>query len=897
MSCPHVLAMWTVLALFCGLTPSVSAAGIVVTESPVYRSPNVSADGQTLLLGGLFPIHQAEDAQPPCGSLQPFYVQTVEAMAFAIQTINEDPTLLPSVTLAFDIRDTCQTVNYALQQSVDYIQFNTGMCSSAEALLGTTGIVGPFQSTISEATANLYGLFQLPQISYGSSAPLLSDQSRYRFFFRTIPSDLFQARALADLVRRFGWSYITVLHSDDLYGVGGMEAFMMELRRNNTDGRNCIARPIIQLEDTPQSYNQALDIMGREWISNASVVLLFGHLENAIGMLTALSDRLKRNPDFHLQNITWIGSDSWGDNLPDEYRPLARGMLSTVPQSDFVRQFDGYFTSLHPLNHTANPWFAEYWEDVFDCSLNLSSSPSSLPPCDVDNQIISLATSNYSQFSLVPLVIEAVYIFAKSIQNLINYKCPNETLCSQVMVNGAVNGSLLRDSLLNISLPDLGPIFDMNGDVAANYSVRNLQTRVSNQYTFEVVGSWDTVNGLKIEEEDIEWVTGTSVPPQSICAAECGLGGVRRSVSGQPPCCFTCLQCPNATITLSNQCMSCELGKTADSSQLNCMNNTKTFLTWSDPWAIALTTLTCMGMLVTVFVGVVFLVYINHEFIKASSRELSGILLLGILLCYIVPFFHIAKPTKAICGIRRFFLSFCFALSYSALLVKTNRIHRIFNRNPNSTVKQLRFISPLSQVLITLILVSGQILINIISLAVVPPDTKVILGEETNELTCAISPELSLALSIIYNFLLLVMSAYFAFLTRKVPANFNEAKFINANVYSILVIWLAFVPTYFATAGLGTIFQTASLVFGIILSAGCTLCCLFVSKVIILFSRIRKTKKMESQGTSHNNNLSVNNLSTIPGSVQSNNNTRSLSISAPATQNNSLMSINVNTTV
>ena len=779
-------------------------------------------------------------------------MQTVEAMVFAIQTINSDPNLLPNLTLAFDIRDSCLSVKHSLSQSTDYIT----TCNSGGGSLGVSTVLGAFQSTISEALANLYGLFEIPQISYGSTAAVLSNKDRYSFFFRTIPSDLFQARALVDIVLNFGWKYIIVLHSDDLYGVGGRDAFRDELEGRNLSV-SCIAAEI-EMRDSPPNYEEAVDEMNQDWVKNASVVLLFGHMENAVGVLGAIKDRVTEDPLFPLQNLTWLASDSWGDNLPPEYHPLARGMLSTVPQFSPIQAFDDYFTALDPRNNTENPWFDEYWESVFNCNLGLSPD---LPDCDVDNQTLTM--SSYSQFSLVPLVVDAVYAFAHAVQNLIDIKCPNGTLCSSILDSndGAINGTFIHDHLLNVTFTSLSEReieFDKNGDIrGTRYTILNLRKLPSGGLGFRKVGWWGEEEGLVIDEGEIEWVSGNNRPPRSICSRLCSTGQIQRSVPNQPGCCFTCMPCSDRAIVAdSRTCEQCELGQSPDANRTTCTNNTIIFLEWDDPWSIVLITLTCIGVVLTLTVGVILLVHIQHEFIKASSRELSAILLGGILFCYVVPFFYIAQPSPVICGFRQLLLGLSFTIMYAALLVKTNRIHRIFNRSSKMSTKQLRLINPASQVLFTAILVSVQVVISVIWLAVEPPDTQEIPGRNTNELTCAFSPQVGVSVSLIYPGMLLLFSTYFAFLTRKVPANFNEAKFINATVYSIIIIWLAFIPIYFATADLGTIFQTATLVFGVIMSATTTLLCLFFSKVFILFRKKKKEETTNTQQSSKHNSFS-----------------------------------------
>lgn len=67
---------------------------------------------------------------------------------------------------------------------------------------------------------------QIPQISYASTAPELSDDRRYDFFSRVVPPDSFQAQAMVDIVKAMGWNYVSTVASEGSYGEKGVEAFM-----------------------------------------------------------------------------------------------------------------------------------------------------------------------------------------------------------------------------------------------------------------------------------------------------------------------------------------------------------------------------------------------------------------------------------------------------------------------------------------------------------------------------------------------------------------------------------------------------------------------------------------------------------------------------------------------
>uniref|UniRef100_A0A4W5JSZ4 G-protein coupled receptors family 3 profile domain-containing protein n=1 Tax=Hucho hucho TaxID=62062 RepID=A0A4W5JSZ4_9TELE len=77
-----------------------------------------------------------------------------------------------------------------------------------------------------------------------------------------------------------------------------------------------------------------------------------------------------------------------------------------------------------------------------------------------------------------------------------------------------------------------------------------------------------------------------------------------------------------------------------------------------------------------------------------------------------------------------------------------------------------------------------------------------------------------------YNGLLILSCTFYAFKTRNVPANFNEAKYIAFTMYTTCIIWLAFVPIYF-----GSNYKIITMCFSVSLSATVALCCMFAPKV------------------------------------------------------------------
>ena len=808
----------------------------------VYESSTLMNDGKTVLLGGLFSVHYLDEEQL-CTNLREDAIKRMEAMVFAINSINNDSTVLPNVSLAFAIRDTCSNPSHALDQTFEFVQNReNGSCCNVSNRLDISGVVGADFSRLSMDVANLLRLYQIPQISYSSTADILSDKSRFDYFFRTVPPDSLQATAIGDIIVEFGWTYIFALYSDDAYGNGGINALLKKLE-SETD-KVCIAARIpLSVKAVQSDYEQAVREMSADWVANASIAVLFGHLDTAMGMMDALAVFRNDTNGSRLKDLTWIGTDSWGTTLPPEYHKTAHGMLSVVPLAAESDGLHEYFTSLHPSNHSDNIWFLELWEVLFSCSFSNGT-------CDIDTQLLTSEIVDQIEFNLATLVMDAVMAFAHATHNLIESQCPDGNLCDAILVDRltgqAVNGELIREHLYDVSFRGASTnlvTFDAQGNEPGAYYVKNLQRVSDGQYSFENIGTWDHQNSLNISTDKIQWVSNGTIP-QSYCSNHCEAGHQQLPVTEQE-CCWTCSPCQSEKGFSDglSQCTDCNISHMPDPARSECVPIPVTFLRWKDGWAIGLIAVTICGLLITTCVTVFLVYFHDHKVVKASSREVSAILLLGLALCYIMPFFFMATPSEAICAIRRFGVGFSFSVCYSALLVKTNRIHRIFNQDPHNGAKPPRFIGPLSQVLLTVILISIQVLIAIVWLSIERPSIDIIYASRSAELRCGESPVIGLSVSLGYNLLLLVLSTYFAFRARKVPENFNEARYINVTLYTLCTVWLAFIPTYFGTAQLGAVFQTSSLTIAIIMSATTTLACLFVPRIILLATQFKEKKE------------------------------------------------------
>ncbi|KAL6116013.1 uncharacterized protein ACO6RY_00717 [Pungitius sinensis] len=149
-------------------------------------------------------------------------------MIFAIEEINNSTKLLPGIKLGYQIYDSCASVPVAvhvafqLSSGLDPVFHAGDNCSQSGTVMA---VVGDSGSTPSISMSRIIGSFNIPLVSHFATCACLSDKQQYPSFFRTIPSDQFQADALAKLVKHFGWTWIGAIRSDSDYGNSGMASF------------------------------------------------------------------------------------------------------------------------------------------------------------------------------------------------------------------------------------------------------------------------------------------------------------------------------------------------------------------------------------------------------------------------------------------------------------------------------------------------------------------------------------------------------------------------------------------------------------------------------------------------------------------------------------------------
>ncbi|KAF1392009.1 hypothetical protein PFLUV_G00048040 [Perca fluviatilis] len=273
----------------------------------------------------------------------------------------------------------------------------------------------------------------IPQVSYASTAPELSDNTRYDFFSRVVPPDTYQAQAMVDIVKSMHWNYVSTVASEGNYGESGIDAFIQKSRE---DGGVCISQSVkIPREPKQGEFDKVIRRLREN--PNARVVILFASEDDIRRLLHAAK---KANQTGH---FIWVGSDSWGSKISPvvHQEEMAEGAVTILPKRQSIKGFDRYFISRTLENNRRNIWFAEFWENNFSCKLSRHAvkKGSGLKKCTNQERIGK--DSNYEQEGKVQFVIDAVYAMAHALHNMHQELCPGKVgLCAKM---DSINGTHL----------------------------------------------------------------------------------------------------------------------------------------------------------------------------------------------------------------------------------------------------------------------------------------------------------------------------------------------------------------------------------------------------------------------------------------------------------------------
>ncbi|XP_060929306.1 extracellular calcium-sensing receptor-like [Limanda limanda] len=751
-------------------------------------------------------------------------------MIFAIEEINKSDVLLPNVSIGYRIYDNCGSTLSSMRAVMALMngdEWTTGKSCSGQSAVHA--IIGESESSSTIVLSRTTGPFKIPVISHSATCECLSDRKEYPSFFRTIASDLYQSLALAQLVKHFGWTWVGAVNSDSDYGNNGMSIFLAAAQEEGV----CVEYTEKFHREEPEKLMKVVDVIRK---STARVIVAFlAHVE-----MNNLLEQLS------LHNITgrqFIGVEAWitADSLvtPTSFTVLG-GSLGFAVQKANISGLDKFLTK-------------DFWQGEFKCKGRQNNNMTGAAPCKENHNLTELKYYNddVTELRYSGNIYKAIYAVAYSLHSMLN--------CSQSQgCDGTVKVTPWKavESLKQVNFTTKNGEqvwFDTTGAASALYEVVNWQRGSDGSVHFKPVGYYDASlpPGKKfiLKTEAIMWPGGNTELPVSVCSESCRPGTRKVLQKGKPVCCYDCIPCAEGEIsntTDSNGCKKCPEEYWSNQNRDACILKNVEFLSFTEVMSKTLVFFTVFGVVLTLIVATLFLINKDTPLVKANNSELSFLLLFSLTLCFLCSLTFIGRPSEWSCMLRHTAFGITFVLCISCILGKTIVVLMAFRATlPGRNM--MKWFGPAQQRISVLGFTLIQIVICILWLTINPPFPfkNVSHYKEKIILECALGSPIGFWAVLGYIGLLAVLCFVLAFLGRKLPNNFNEAKLITFSMLIFCAVWITFIPAYVSTPGK---FTVAVEIFAILASSYGILFCIFAPKCFIIVLKPELNTKKHLMG-------------------------------------------------
>ncbi|XP_062992894.1 vomeronasal type-2 receptor 26-like [Elgaria multicarinata webbii] len=785
--------------------------------------------------------------------------QHLVAFAFAIKHINENPRILPNLTLGFRIYDSYDNARKTFHATMLLLSFverlvPNYMCNIQNNLIA---VIGGLDPEISLHVANVLDIYKIPQLIYGT-APVMNDKTPGLPFYQMVPQETLQIEGILSLLLHFRWTWIGLVYVDNDNG----ERFVQAVYPKFTQRGICFAfieriPKLTFITEIEGMLEQGAKVFDKLVDSKANVVV--GHAESYSSAIFKHLPHLSQQEHGvkKIKGKVWITIAQMEISSFPYQRTwdadLFQGVLSFRMHFNDLPGFKSFEESINPFSTKGDGFIRDFWQQAFECIFPDAVEDDmevevctgrekleSLPGCFFETRMTGQSYSIYTAVYAVAHALHALHAMSSS-------KYKHRTMMD------AKRNSLQNDQwwqlhqfLRGISFNSSAQnevFFNENGEVVAGLDVINLNISSNGTFLNVKVGRMNLQSSpdqaFTIDEDAIIWNSWfNQTRPLSVCTESCHPGSSKQVKEGEPHCCYDCIPCPEGKISNQedmNDCKKCSDKDYPNKNQDFCIPRTVTFLSYEEPLGLSLAFFALSFSLITALVMGMFMKHHNTPIVKANNQNLTYTLLISLFLCFLCIFLFIGQPQKRTCLLRQTAFAIIFSVAVSSVLAKTIMVVLAFMATkPGSRMRMWLGKELAISIVFSCSLIQASICIVWLGTSPPFPDVDIHSVAEETILECNEGSVTMFYCALGYMGFLAIISFTVAFLSRKLPGSFNEAKFITFSMLVFCSVWLSFVPSYLSTKGK---YMVAVEIFSILASSAGLLGCIFAPKCYIIVLR------------------------------------------------------------
>ncbi|XP_061447736.1 vomeronasal type-2 receptor 26-like [Rhineura floridana] len=790
------------------------------------------------------------------GSSVPKNYQHILALAFAVNEINENPTILSNITLGFHILNSYYTARTTYKATLSLLSTQQMFvpnfrCHNQNNLIA---LIGGCISDISANMAVISESKKTPQLTYGSFLPSEGVGIHFPFLYHMVPNEAKQHMGAVWLLQHFGWTWVGLFAVDNDKGDQFLQTMVPVFSQNGICYAFIIRIPIWNYVD------ELIHLLVQHWETyviiiqkNANVLFVYGEPPSfqVLRILLFLAPFMALPP----LGKVWIVTSHWDFESLSVQKiwemQTFHGSISFTVHSNQPLGFQKFIQKIRPAWAKGDGFIQDFWQQSFSCSLKMSmglkgeeektctgeEKLENIPGILFEMKMTGHSYSVYNAVYAVAHALHAIYEYSSKHRRV----AEGGRLIFQNVQPWQVH-HFLRRILFNNSVGDTVS-FDDNAELIVGFDVTNWLMFPNGSVVRVKVGRLEPQappgKQLTINDGQIVWHQRfNQVLPLSVCNDNCHPGYSRKKKEGEKFCCYDCAPCPEGMISDKKDvdaCVNCPEDQYSNEDKTQCISRVPSYLSYKETFGMILTIFAISLSFITILVLGTFVKHKDTPIVKANNQTLTYTLLISLLLCFLCSLLFIGQPGKVTCLLRQTTFGIIFSVALSSILAKTITVVLAFMATkPGSRMR--KWVGKGLANSIVLCCSAFQVGICTLWLSTSPPfpdrDTHSLNGKIILE--CNEGSVIMFYYVLGYMGFLATISFFVAFLARKLPDSFNEAKFITFSMLVFCSVWLSFVPTYLSTKGK---YMVAVEIFSILTSSAGLLGCIFSPKCYIIVLR------------------------------------------------------------